>query len=405
MRFPRRPAHQKYMRAAPVVSVLSQEEALYWLALRMTPGLGTRKAGQLIEVFRSPRAIFRASRSELEAVGIPAGVAQSIASGCAFDEAADQQNKAAETGAVLVPITDSKYPAALKDIFDPPPLLFARGHLELLGTLMLAVVGTRRPTTYGNTAAARLAKDLALAGLTIVSGMARGIDTAAHRSALEAGGATIAVFGCGVDQTYPAENRKLAEQIAAHGLIVSEFPMAAPPYPQNFPIRNRIISGMSAGVLVVEGSEYSGSAITAKLAAEHNREVFAVPGNITSKMSWGPNLLIKQGAKLVQEWNDVVVELRPEDRRRLVDQCRNRLNLKDYKSEETNTPQPASIRNVIGGKILELLRPDAPTGLDNLIESIEGSSSSEIIAALFELELDGRVRQLPGKSYIRVWGE
>ncbi len=405
MRFPRRPGHQKYMHPVPAAFPLTQEEALYWLALRMTPGLGTRKAGLLIEVFRSPRAIFRASRSELAAVGISASVAQSIASGCAFDEAAEQQAKAAEAGAELVPITDSRYPPALKDIFDPPPLLFARGHIELLNTLMLGVVGTRRPTTYGTAAAGRLAKDLALAGLTIVSGMARGIDTSAHRSALEAGGATIAVFGCGVDQIYPAENHKLAGQMAAQGLIISEFPMAAPPYPQNFPIRNRIISGMSAGVLVVEGSEYSGSAITAKLAAEQNREVFAVPGNITSKMSWGPNLLIKQGAKLVQEWNDVVVELRPEDRRRLVDQCRNRLNLQDKNSEETNTLQPASIRNVVGGKILERLRPDAPMGLDNLIESIEGTSASEIIAALFELEIDGRVRQLPGKNYIRVWGE
>jgi DNA processing protein len=405
MRFPAQPGHQEYMHPAPAAFFLTQEEALYWLALRMTPGLGTRKAGQLIEVFRSPQAVFRASRSELEAAGISGGVAQSIASGCAFDEAAEQQAKTAEAGAELVPITDSRYPPALRDIFDPPPLLFTRGNIEMLNTLMLGVVGTRRPTAYGTAASARLAKDLALAGLTIVSGMARGIDTSAHRGALEAGGATIAVFGCGVDQTYPAENRKLAEQIARQGLIISEFPMSAPPYPQNFPIRNRIISGMTAGVLVVEGSEYSGSAITAKLAAEQNREVFAVPGNITSKMSWGPNLLIKQGAKLVQEWNDVVVELRPEDRRRLVDQCRNRLNLQDKNADESSTMQPASIRNVIGGKILDRLRPDAPTGLDNLIESIEGSSASEIIAALFELELDGRVRQLPGKSYIRVWGE
>ncbi len=151
------------------------------------------------------------------------------------------------------------------------------------------------------------------------------------------------MFGCGVDEVYPAENRKLAEQIAEKGLLLSEFPMATPPYPQNFPVRNRIISGMSAGVLVVEGGEYSGSAITAKLAAEQNREVFAVPGNITSKMSWGPNLLIKQGAKLVQEWNDVVVELKPEDRRRLVDQCRNQLNLNEINGDETYPARPASI--------------------------------------------------------------
>src|SRR5207249_2296326 len=146
---------------------------------------------------------------------------------------------------------------------------------------------------------------------------------------LEACGDTIAVFGCGVDQVYPVENRKLAQEIANKGLLISEFPMAAPAYPQNFPVRNRIISGMSAGVLVVEGGEYSGSAITAKLAAEQNREIFAVPGNITSKMSWGPNLLIKQGAKLVQEWNDVVTELKVADRRHLASLVRKQLDLKD----------------------------------------------------------------------------
>ncbi len=260
---------------------VTSQDALYWLALRMTPGLGTRKAGQLLEVFRTPQAIFRASRSELQAAGLSAGVAQSLASGCAFDDAADQQNQAAKAGAVLIPLTDARYPPALRDIFDPPPLLFARGRVELLATLMLGVVGTRRPTAYGGVAASKLSADLAAAGMTIASGMARGIDTAAHRGVLEVGGDTMAVFGCGIDQIYPAENRKLAEQIATRGLLISEFPMGAPAYPQNFPIRNRIISGMSAGVLVVEGSEYSGSAITAKLAIEQNREVFAVPGNIT----------------------------------------------------------------------------------------------------------------------------
>ena len=177
------------------------------------------------------------------------------------------------------------------------------------------MVGTRRPTPYGLAAAERLSADLARAGLTIVSGMARGIDTAAHKGALSAGGDTVAVLGCGVDVVYPSENRKLAAELAAKGLIVSEFAMGATAFPQNFPIRNRIISGMSAGVLVVEGAQYSGSAITAKLALDQGREVFAVPGNITSKMSWGPNLLIKQGAKLVQDWNDVIVELPAEVRR------------------------------------------------------------------------------------------
>ncbi|MGH9611767.1 MAG: DNA-processing protein DprA, partial [Bryobacteraceae bacterium] len=240
------------------------------------------------------------------------------ASGCAFDDAITQHQKLIQHGAALIPMPDPRYPPRLRDIFDPPPILFARGRVDLLQTLMLSIVGTRRPTPYGTTAASRLAKDLSLAGLTIVSGMARGIDTAAHKATIKAGGDTVAVFGCGIDEVYPAENRKLALEIAEKGLVLSEFPMAAPPYPQNFPIRNRIISWLGAGVLVVEGSEYSGSSITAKLAAEQNREIFAVPGNITSKMSWGPNLLIKQGAKLIQEWNDVAVELRPEDRRRLV---------------------------------------------------------------------------------------
>jgi DNA processing protein len=397
---------------------LSTDDQLHWLALRMAAGLGTRNAGRLIEIFRTPQAIFRASRSELESAKISASVAQSIASGCAFEEAVEQQEKVAAAGVILVPVTDPRYPPRLKEIFDPPPVLFARGRVELLHNLMIGIVGTRRPTAYGNAAAQRLAKDLAIAGLTIASGMARGIDTAAHRAILETGGDTIAVFGCGVDEVYPAENRKLADQIAEKGLVISEFPMATPAYPQNFPVRNRIISGMSAGVLVVEGGEYSGSSITAKLAAEQNREVFAVPGNITSKMSWGPNLLIKQGAKLVQEWNDVVTELKPEDRRRLVDQCRNRLKLQGQdEGESQNESHSANGASIVTGSIsgpmkgvasavLAVLRPDSAVGLDDLLIQIaEQASSSEVIAVLFELELTGLVRQVPGKRYIKVWAD
>jgi DNA processing protein len=388
------------------VTVLSKETELHWLALRMTPGLGTRTAVQLIETFKTPERVFRASRSELEAAGVPPGIAQSVSSGCAFEDAVTQQQKLAEAGGEVVPLTDPRYPAKLKEIFDPPPLLFARGRIELLQELALGVVGTRRPTAYGIAAAARLAKDLSGAGLAIVSGMARGIDTAAHKAALEAGGATIAVFGCGIDEIYPSENRKLSERIAKEGLILSEFPMATPAYPQNFPIRNRIIAGVSVGVLVVEGGEYSGSAITAKLAAEQNREVFAVPGNITSKMSWGPNLLIKQGAKLVQEWNDVVVELRAEDRRRLADRCRNQLNLQENLADESNGPARSSIVTGAEGlsrAVLSQLKLDQAVALDYLVESLAGTPPSDVIAALFELELAGLVRQLPGKSFLRVW--
>ena len=385
--------------------LLSEDDIMHWLALRMTPGLGTRKAGRLIDVFRSPQAIFRASRSELQSAGLAPAVAQSVASGCGFEDAADQRQKMAAFGAELIPIRTPLYPANLKEIFDPPTVLFARGRTDLLHSPLLAIVGTRRPTAYGTQVATRLARDLSLAGLTISSGMARGIDTAAHKAVLDAGGNTVAVFGCGVDQVYPAENRKLAGQIAEKGLLISEFPMCATAFPQNFPIRNRIISGFSLGVLVVEGGEYSGSAITAKLAAEQDREVFAVPGNITSKMSWGPNLLIKQGAKLVQEWNDVVAELKPEIRRQLSEVERKRLNINDLELSETNGPEGASKLGSLAQNILRLLDHDGAKGLDILIDQVEGASPSEVIAGLFDLELNGLVRQLPGKSYIKVWSD
>ena len=371
----------------------------------MAAGVGTRKAGRLVEIFRTPQAIFRASRSELEAAGLSAAVAQSVASGCAFEEAVEQHSKVEKLGVTLVPITDSRYPARLREIFDPPPLLYARGRVELLGHLMLGVVGTRRPTAYGTTVAARLSKDLCVDWFTIASGMSRGIVRGSHRAVLVVGGDTVAVLGCGVDEVYPSENRKLAEVLCEKGLTISEFPMGAPPFPQNFPVRNRIISGMSVGVLVVEGGEYSGSTITAKLASEQNREMFAVPGNVTSKMSWGPNLLIKQGAKLVQEWNDVVTELKAEDRRRLTEQLRNRLNINEKSADESKSPFPASDINSTARVILRALKHDAPVALDSLVEAVEGLDTSEIIAALFELELNGLVRQLPGKSYIKVWAE
>jgi DNA processing protein len=394
-------------------SLLTEDDQLHWLALRMAPGLGTRKAGQLIGLFRTPQNVFRASRSELEAAGLAPAVAQSIASGCAFEDAVAQREKLIQAGAELIPLTDPRYPPRLKEIFDPPPLLYARGRVELLASLMLAVVGTRRPTPYGMAAATRLSRDLSSAGLTMVSGMARGIDTAAHRAALDTQGGTVAVFGCGVDQLYPVENRKLAKEIAEKGLIISEFPMGTPPYPQNFPVRNRIVSGMSAGVLVVEGGEYSGSAITAKLAAEHNREIFAVPGNITSKMSCGPNLLIKQGAKLVQEWNDVVAELSAEDRRRLSDRFRKQLNLNEMQDDVTSGPIPSSHSSepskAVAKAILAVLAPDVPVSLDHLVdhlgETTPGCSPSEIIAVLFDLEMTGSIRQLPGKNFLKVWAD
>jgi DNA processing protein len=385
-------------------SVLSREEELHWLALRLVPGLGSRTAGKLLDRFGSPRAIFRASRSELEGAGVSGSVAQSIASGCAFEDAAGQHEKMALAGAVLVARGDPRYPPALREIYDPPILLFARGRVELLQSVTLGVVGTRRPTPYGLAVAERLSADLAHAGLTIASGMARGVDSAAHKGALAAGGNTIAVLGCGADVVYPSENRRLAAEIAAKGLIVSEFPMGATAFPQNFPIRNRIISGLSAGVLVVEGAQYSGSAITARLALDQGREVFAVPGNITSKPSWGPNLLIKQGAKLVQDWNDVVAELPAESRRHLISEGRKRIEAEQGAPAQASLLDGASPElGAAARKALDTLQVDAAIHLDDLLEKVEDTSASEMIAALFELEMLGLVKQLPGKNFVKVW--
>jgi DNA processing protein len=245
--------------------------------------------------------------------------------------------------------------------------------------------------------AERLATDLAARGLVIISGMARGIDTASHRGAIAAKGKTIAVFGTGIDVPYPRENTRLAEQILAFGgSLVSEFPIGTSPVPQNFPIRNRIISGMSAGVLVVEAAEYSGTRITSRCALEQNRDVYAVPGNVTNKNSWGPNTLIKQGAKLVATWEDVWEEL-PTDIQAMLQSAQN-----ESPEPATASLFPDDAQSPHEKKLLKLLKPDQATHIDELVEMLEGEmSSSEIFSALFELELNGKVRQLPGKNFVR----
>jgi DNA processing protein len=389
-------------------SPLTNEEELYWLALRMTPGLGSRRAGLLLARFGGVRSIFHATEVELGGAGVPGALARSIASGCSFEDAAAQQQKVREAGAVLVTLGDARYPELLRGIYDPPPVLFCRGRAELLGAVNVGVVGTRHPTPYGVAATERLAGDLARAGVTVVSGMARGIDTTAHKAALSVEGTTIAVLGCGVDIVYPSENRKLGAEIAAKGLIVSEFPMGSTAFPQNFPIRNRIISGLSVGLLVTEGAQYSGSSITARLAIDQSREVFAVPGNITSKMSWGPNLLIKQGAKLVQDWNDVVTELPLAPQQRLIEAGRQRLMNQGLGPSiatadvagASDPPDPAQRINRV---VLRQLKVDEAIHLDKLVGTCEEVSPSEIIASLFEMEIQGLVKQLPGRNFIKVW--
>jgi DNA processing protein len=288
---------------------------LEWLALSFTPGLGPTKARKLAEHFGSSEAVFRASLTELESTGIQVVSAQSIATGRSMELAREELARASDASVRVLSVADITYPPRLKEIYDPPVILYVRGDAELLTKPGIAVVGTRHPTPYGSGMAERLACDLAAQGLVIIGGIARGVDTASHRGAISAKGKTLALFGTGVDVIYPKENSRLSEQILAlGGALISEFLLGTFAAPQNFPIRNRILSGMSVGVLVVEAAEYSGTRITARLALEQNRDVFAVPGNVTNKNSWGPNTLIKQGAKLVATWEDVWEDLPTEVR-------------------------------------------------------------------------------------------
>ena len=369
-----------------------------WLALALTPSLGPGRCRRLVEHFGGVAQVLKASLTELEAAGLPASAAQSLALGKSLELANEEVGRAAAAGAQIVTLDDAAYPQRLKQIYDPPVVLYVRGDATILAQSGLAVVGTRHPTPYGIGMAERLCCDLSARGLIIISGMARGVDTAAHRGTISAKGKTVAVFGTGIDVLYPRENSRLADQILAlGGALVSEFPVGTFAAPQNFPIRNRIISGMSLGVLVVEAGEYSGTRITARCALEQNRELFAVPGNVTNRNSWGPNTLIKQGAKLTATWEDVWEEL-PADIRLSLEQASGSASEAGSTASlfETETLSPHE------RKVLALLKQDVSTHIDEVVERLEGElSSSEIFAALFELELNGRVRQLPGKNFVK----
>jgi len=385
--------------SSPVLSPApsTSQSALSWLALALTPGLGPTRTKKLVEHFGSPERVLQASLTELEASGMQAVSAQSIATGKSIELAQLECAKAAECGAKIICLDDPAYPTRLKEIYDPPVVLFVRGNVELISRAGIAMVGTRHPTPYGLGMAERLSKDLAAHGLVIISGMARGVDTASHRGAIAAKGKTVAVFGTGIDVMYPKENTRLADQILAlGGALISEFPMGTFAAPQNFPIRNRIISGMSVGVLVIEAAEYSGTRITARCALEQNRDVYAVPGNVTNKNSWGPNTLIKQGAKLVATWEDVWEEL-PSDIQDVLNSARD-----ESSAPETASLFPEDATSPRERKILRLLKADESTHIDEIVEKLEAElSSSEIFAALFELELDGKIRQLPGKNFVK----
>jgi DNA processing protein len=380
-----------------------QEQArLAWMALTLTPGMGPTRIGKAVKALGAAERLFEVSLTELEATGMPAQSAQFIFDGKARIAAEDEMKRVAEAGGSILTQADEAYPERLREIYDPPAVLWIRGNVDLLARPGIAVVGTRHPSPYGVGMAEMLSRDLANRRLVIFSGMARGVDTAAHKGALEAGGKTVAVWGTGIDVIYPKENKKLAENIVASGgTIVSEYPLGTFPAPQNFPIRNRILSGMSVGVLVIEAAEYSGTRITARLAMEQNRDVYAVPGNVTNKNAWGPNTLIKQGAKLTATWEDVWEDLPSQMRRQLEDELGasrgDESKIAESASLFSNKPLPEHEQMV-----LDRLRHDESVQLDDLIEQLEAElGSAEIFTALFELEIAGRVRQLPGKNYVR----
>ena len=371
---------------------------IYWLALSLTPGLGPTRGRKLVERFGNVQEIFQASLTELEAENLQAQSAQHIALGKSLELAHDETAKAVAAGIQVLCREDALWPSRLNEIYDTPLVLYVRGSAELLSRPGVAVIGTRHPTPYGIGMAERLACDLASRGLVIFSGMARGVDAAGHRGAINAKGKTVAVFGTGVDVIYPRENRKIADGILElNGALISEFPLGTFAAPQNFPIRNRIISGLSLGVLVVEAGEYSGTRITARCALEQSREIFAVPGNVTSRNSWGPNTLIKQGAKLTATWEDVWEELPAAVKHQLESEhARAASEEKPAKSLFGEELSPGE------RKVLSILRQDEATHIDSIVEKLEGQlSSSEIFTVLFELEMSGKVRQLPGKNYVK----
>jgi DNA processing protein len=390
------------MSEATIAPVSARDRQM--LALSLTPQLGPSRVRRLLGHIQRVEDIFRASLTELEATGLPVASAQGIALGISLQLADEELKKLAKApGVSLVTFGSDLYPEHLAEIYDPPLVLYVRGDVRILQDPAIAVIGTRHPTPYGLGMTERLSQDLANCGLVIISGLARGIDSMAHKGAVQARGRTIAVFGTGVDIIYPRENLKLAEQILElGGALVSEFPLGTAPNPHNFPVRNRIISGLSRGVLVIEAGEFSGTRITSRCALEQCREVFAVPGNVTNKLAFTPNSLIKQGAKLTATWEDVFEEL-PSDIRLQLEQRQAELPAPQgalmFDSPPAAAELPADQR-----KLFAAIKADESIHIDELIEKFDSElSSSEIFSALFELELNNKIRQLPGKNYVRVF--
>ena len=385
---------------------MDHDELGAWLRLTLTPGIGNGAARRLLARFGLPQSIFQQTEAALQ-LCVPAAQAKALREipqgwETLWQTTAQWLANAALQGPArdIVSLGDLRYPQALLDTEDPPLLLYLMGPASLLqhqpfpSDRCLAVVGSRNPTAQGAENARLFARALCGAGLTIVSGLALGVDAAAHEGALEAAtsagtmAATIAVVGTGLDRVYPRKNLDLAHRIAAHGLIVSEYPLGTPPLPGNFPKRNRIISGLSQGTLVVEAALASGSLITARMAAEQGREVFAIPGSIHAPQSRGCHALIRQGAKLVESAQDVLEELKIPA-----------TTVPGLSHEGVNAPG-ADVSDETEDPVLAALGYD-PMGLDALIART-GMDASTLQVALLELELDGRVARLPGGLFQRV---
>jgi DNA processing protein len=365
-----------------------------WIALNMTPGIGPRAAAQILERFGGPEAAFRATRHELESLRLPSESIDHLLRGSFRFAAVEELRRARDTGIEIITLDDGDYPELLKQIADPPIVLYMKGAWrECLDSPAIAIVGSRAATVYGRNVAEMLGRDLGSRGITVVSGLARGIDTAAHIGALAGSGKTLAIIGTGVDIFYPRENENLTERIIdGGGAILSQFPFGTPPLKDNFPYRNRIISGISFSVVLVEATERSGSLITARLAMEQDRDVMAVPGNITSRNSFGTNYLIKCGAKLIQQWQDVVSELPSE-----------------YAKEILPPTLDGRSRNGTAQRLKEQFSDDElsvfgelSTDCEKSVEEIcVGSSLSVGIVSsiLLEFEHRGIVRSHPGMRY------
>lgn len=351
-----------------------------WLRLTLAPGIGSETQRKLLAAFGLPEAVFAAGRSAVRAV---IGNKVDALFDFSDQEAVDRSIAwASQTNQHIITLADTAYPQTLLQIPDPPSLLYVRGRLDLLQQRALGIVGSRNATPQGLQTAENFAHKLAGEGLCIVSGLALGIDTAAHRGALAASGPTIAIIGTGADRIYPARNRELAHAIAAHGAIVSEFPLGTPAMAGNFPRRNRLIAGLSAGVLVVEAAVESGSLITARLAAEQGREVFAIPGSIHSPVARGCHRLIRQGAKLVETASDVLEEL-------------------GQTPPLFPGPAAASLPTFEDSHPVLIALGHGPSGLDDLVER-SGLGAETLLPELLNLELAGQIAVLPGNRYQRI---